>query len=119
MKFRLDDKTVDYETAKALIDAFDADIYALNPNVTTRCSLNTYYTNLVSQVANSGSVYKNITEAQTITMSSIDAAREQILGVSSDEELSNMIKFQNAFNAASRYINVIDTLLDNIINNLG
>ncbi|MBO4825579.1 MAG: flagellar hook-associated protein FlgK [Lachnospiraceae bacterium] len=119
MKFRLDDKTVDYETAKALIDAFDADIYALNPNVTTRCSLNTYYTNLVSQVANSGSVYKNITDAQTITMSSIDAAREQILGVSSDEELSNMIKFQNAFNAASRYINVIDTLLDNIINNLG
>ena len=119
MKFKLDDKTVDYETAKALIDAFDADIYALNPNVTTRCSLNTYYTNLVSQVANSGSVYKNITEAQTITMSSIDAAREQILGVSSDEELSNMIKFQNAFNAASRYINVIDTLLDNIINNLG
>ncbi|MBR6307089.1 MAG: flagellar hook-associated protein FlgK [Lachnospiraceae bacterium] len=119
MKFRLDDKTVDYETAKALIDAFDADIYALNPNVTTRCSLNTYYTNLVSQVANSGSVYRNITEAQTITMTSIDAAREQILGVSSDEELSNMIKFQNAFNAASRYINVIDTLLDNIINNLG
>lgn len=119
MKFRLDDKTVDYETAKALVDAFDADTYALNPNVTTRCSLNTYYTNLVSQVANSGSVYKNIAEAQQATISSIDAAREQVLGVSSDEELSNMIKFQNAFNAASRYINVVDTLLDNIINQLG
>ena len=119
MKFRLDEKTVDYETAKNLIYAFDADIYALNPNVTTRCSLNTYYTNLVSQVANSGSVYKNITDAQTITMTSIQAAREQVTGVSSDEELSNMIKFQNAFNAASRYINVVDTLLEHIINTLG
>ncbi|MBO4679779.1 MAG: flagellar hook-associated protein FlgK [Lachnospiraceae bacterium] len=119
MKFRLDDKTVDYETAKKLVDAFDSDIYALNPNVTTRCSLNTYYTNLVSQVANSGSVYKNITDAQNITVSSIDAAREQIMGVSSDEELSNMIKFQNAFNAASRYINVVDELLEHIISTLG
>lgn len=119
MKFVLPDKTVDYTTAKSLIDAFDADIYALNPNVTTRCSLNTYYTNLVSQVANSGSVYKNITEAQTITMTSIQAAREQIIGVSSDEELSNMIKFQNAFNAASRYINVVDELLEHIISTLG
>ncbi|MBR5762823.1 MAG: hypothetical protein IKX87_12450, partial [Lachnospiraceae bacterium] len=119
LKFRLDDKTVDYTTAKKLIDAFDSDIYALNPNVTTRCSLNTYYTNLVSQVANSGAVYKNITEAQTITMTSITAAREQVIGVSSDEELSNMIKFQNAFNAASRYINVVDELLEHIITQLG
>ena len=81
--------------------------------------MNTYYTNLVSQVANSGAVYKNITEAQTITMTSITAAREQIIGVSSDEELSNMIKFQNAFNAASRYINVVDELLEHIITQLG
>lgn len=119
LKFMLDDRTVDYETAKALVDAFDADIYSLNPNVVTKCSLNTYYTNLVSQVANSGNVYKSITEAQDATVSSLEYAREQIIGVSSDEELNQMIKFQNAFNAASRYINVVDEMLEHIINQLG
>ncbi|MDE7045037.1 MAG: hypothetical protein K2O97_08515 [Acetatifactor sp.] len=42
-----------------------------------------------------------------------------MVGVSSDEELSNMIKFQNAYNASSRYINVISEMLEHIINTLG
>lgn len=118
LQFRYEDGTVDYETAKKFIDAFDADIYSLNPHVTTKCSLNTYYSNLVSQVANSGAVYKNLSESQQKTVDSISYSREQIQGVSSDEELTNMIKFQNAFNAASRYINVVDEMLEHIIMSL-
>ncbi len=119
LKFRLKDGTVDYETAYKLVDAFDADIYKLNPNVTTTCSINTYYTNLVAQVANDGSTFKNVSLSQQATVDSINYSREQIHGVSSDEELTNMIKFQNAFNASSRYINVIDEMLEHIITQLG
>ena len=36
-----------------------------------------------------------------------------------NEELSNMIKFQNAFNASSRYINVIDEMLEHVLTALG
>ena len=46
-------------------------------------------------------------------------AREQIVGVSSDEELANMIMFQNAYNASSRYINVISEMLEHILSQLG
>ena len=113
--FKRPDGVVDYDTAAKLIAGFDADIYVLNPNVTTKCSINTYYSNLVSQVANSGSVYKNISESQQKTVDSIGYSREQVQGVSSDEELTSMIKFQNAYNAASRYINVIDEMLEHII----
>ena len=119
LKFRLKDGNVDYETAAKLVEAFDADIYSLNPNVTTTCSINTYYTNLVSQVANSGAVYKNISLSQQATVDSINYSREQVQGVSSDEELTQMIKFQNAFNAASRYINVVDDMLEHILTALG
>lgn len=119
MKFRWPDGTVDYETGQKLVEAFDSDIFVLNPNVTTKCSINTYYTNLVSQVANSGAVYKNLSESQDQTVASIQNSREQVLGVSSDEELTTMIKFQNAYNAASRYINVVDEMLEHIINTLG
>ena len=118
MSFKLPDGTVDYETAAKLIEGFDAKIYVLNPNVTTKCSINTYYSNLVSQVANSGSVYKNISASQQATVESIDHSREQVVGVSSDEELTNMIKFQNAYNASSRYINVISEMLEHIIMSL-
>ena len=52
-------------------------------------------------------------------MESICSAREQVIGVSSDEELSNMVKFQNAYNASSRYINVISEMLEHIITTLG
>lgn len=119
LKFRYEDGTVDYSVANALIEAFDADSYSLNPNVTTKCSLNTYYTNLVSQVANSGYVYKSLSEGQDATVDSIDSQRQEIVGVSSDEELTNMIRFQNAYNAASRYINVVDEMLEHLLTSLG
>ena len=75
--------------------------------------------NLVSQVANSGSVFRAIQDSQTVATDAILNAREQIVGVSSDEELSNMIMFQNAYNASSRYINVISEMLDHILSQLG
>ena len=67
-------------------------------------------------MANEGSVYKNIAQTQSKTVTSVDDAREAVMGVSSDEELTNMIKFQNAYNASSRYINVISDMLQTLLN---
>ena len=53
------------------------------------------------------------------TVEATQSAREQVIGVSTDEELSNMIKFQNAYNASSRYINVISEMLEHILSTLG
>lgn len=74
---------------------------------------------MVSQVANSGYVFRSIYENQVNTVEATQSAREQVVGVSTDEELSNMIKFQNAYNASSRYINVISEMLEHIISTLG
>lgn len=117
--FIKDDKKVDQETADALKAIFTEEEYTLNPNVKTKTSFRNYYDNLISQVANTGSVLKGISENQQTTVESTLAAREQIVGVSSDEEMSNMVMFQNAFNASSRYINVVSELLEHIINTLG
>ncbi len=78
-----------------------------------------YYNSLVGQVANSGDVYDSITDQQTATVNAIRDARDQIVSVSSDEELEFMIKFQNAYNAASRYINVVSEMLEHIVSTLG
>lgn len=117
--FKKADGEVDYDTAEKLKAAFTEEAYSLNPNVKKKTCFVDYYTDLVSQVANSGAVYRSICTNQESTLGSICAAREQVIGVSSDEELSNMIKFQNAFNASSRYINVIDEMLEHLLTSLG
>ncbi len=117
--YRTIDGNEDNDTVTKLKEAFTKEQYCLNPNVTTRNSFITYYNSLVSQVANSGDVYNSIKEAQEQTVSSVESAREQIVGVSSDEELEFMIMFQNAYNASSRYINVVSEMLEHLVSTLG
>ena len=118
LSFMKEDGSVDYDTAEKLKAAFTVEEYTLNPNVKKKTTFVDYYTDLVAQVANSGSVFRSIAMNQAATVESTYSAREQIVGVSSDEELSNMIKFQNAYNASSRYINVISEMLEHIISTL-
>jgi flagellar hook-associated protein 1 FlgK len=117
--YRTVDGNEDNDTVTKIKEAFTKENYVLNPNVSTRNSFVTYYNSLVSQVANSGDVYDNIKEAQEQTVSSVQSAREQIVGVSSDEELEFMIMFQNAYNASSRYINVVSEMLEHLVSTLG
>ena len=117
--FTLDDKSEDTETAEALKALFTDASYTLNPNVAKKNTFTDYYSDLISQIGNSGLVYDSFVSTQQETVESIETARQQIMGVSQDEELTNMIKFQNAYNAASRYINVIDEMLEHVINTLG
>ena len=117
--FIKDDKKVDQETADELKNIFTQADYTLNPNVKTKTTFRDYYNNLISQVSNTGNVLKGISENQQQTVDSTLAAREQIAGVSADEEMSNMIMFQNAFNASSRYINVVSEMLEHILTTLG
>ena len=117
--FRLADGSEDKATAEALKQAFVEEEYTLNPNIQKKTAFVNYYTDLVSQVANSGYAFRNIYDNQVNAVESIESARQQVAGVSSDEELSNMIKFQNAYNASSRYINVIDEMLEHLLSALG
>lgn len=119
LSFLMRDGSVDVETAEKLKDAFTEEIYTLNPKVKKSTTFLDYYNDLVSQVANSGSVYRSIFTNQEDTVEATENARQQIIGVSSDEELSNMIRFQNAFNASSRYVNAISEMLAHLINTLG
>lgn len=119
LNFRLDEHSEDNETMEAMKKAFEEAIYTLNPNVETPLTFQDYYKNLVSQIANTGYVFRGIQENQTQATDALAYAREEIVGVSSDEELTNMIMYQNAYNASSRYINVISEMLDHLLSTLG
>lgn len=45
--------------------------------------------------------------------------RQSVMGVSLDEEMSNMVQFQHSYNASARVISTMDQMLETIINRLG
>ncbi|MCR4788514.1 MAG: flagellar hook-associated protein FlgK [Lachnospiraceae bacterium] len=113
------DGKVDQVCADNLKNLFSEETHLLNPEVKTKTSLANYYDSLISQVSSTGFIMRGISSNQEITVNNLSSAREEVVGVSSDEELSNMITFQNAYNASSRFINVVSELLEHIINTLG
>ena len=117
--FIKEDGSIDYETMEIMKAKFSEESNTLNPKVKKKTSFVDYYGDLVAQVANSGSVYKGIMANQQATVNATFSAREQVIGVSSDDELTNMIRYQNAYNASSRYINVISEMLEHLISRLG
>ena len=114
-----EDGSVDYETAASFRNAFTDAKYVINPTLTNLISIQDYYSGYMSQIANTGNVYKSLKENQELSVKQIENTRQGGIGVSTDEELSNMIKFQNAYNANSRFINVIDECTEHIITSLG
>jgi flagellar hook-associated protein 1 FlgK len=46
-------------------------------------------------------------------------ARESVQGVSLDEEMTNLVKFQHAYDAAARVITAMDEALDTVIFRMG
>ena len=45
--------------------------------------------------------------------------RESVSGVSLDEEMINLTKYQKSFSAAARVVTMMDDLLDTIVNRMG
>jgi flagellar hook-associated protein 1 FlgK len=53
---------------------------------------------------------------ETIANDQVAALADQVSGVSLDEEATNLIKYQRAFQASSRVIGVVDELMQSLIN---
>lgn len=119
LSFRLKDGSEDRKSMENLQTLFTEKTHTLNPNLETKMNLISYYSNLVIQVGNTGEANKANAAAQENAVKEAFSAREQVVGASSDEEMEFMIKFQNAYNASSRYINVINEMMEHILNTLG
>lgn len=106
----------DNKVCEQLKDIWDKTFATLGPNTMTECTFKNYYTALIGDLAIKGNTYDVIATNQGDMVNSIDNQRTSITGVSSDEELSNMIKYQHAYNAAARYVNVVSEMLEHVIN---
>lgn len=82
-------------------------------------SFDDFYRSTVGQLGVEGQEATQTAESRGYLMEQLINQRESVSGVSLDEEMTNMIKFQHAYSAAARVINVMDEMLDVIVNRLG
>lgn len=111
--------TVNQSLAESLTAVWDSELLTLDPNDTSKCTFKEYYQNMIDALATKGNVYQSTSETLDATVLSVDNQRQQIIGVSSDEELTYMIKYQNAYNASSRFINVINDMIETLLTQVG
>lgn len=77
------------------------------------------YTSLVARMGSeAASINRQLATQQAVT-TQVDAARDSVSGVNLDEEMVNLVASQHAYEAASRFISVVDSMLDTLINRTG
>jgi flagellar hook-associated protein 1 FlgK len=78
-----------------------------------------YYNGLQSGLGTATQSTARSLDAQQIVVGGLSDRRVAASGVSLDEEMTNMIKFQHAYAAASRVLSAMDENLDRLINGTG
>lgn len=73
------------------------------------------YSQLVSQVGNKTREVKSVGEAQTKLAENAKAARDRFSGVNLDEEAANLIRYQQAYQAAARMIDIASRLFEEVL----
>ena len=69
-----------------------------------------------------GIAAKDVQTRNTIqqqSVQSLDSARISQAGVNTDEEMTNMVEYQKAYEASAKFISTIDSMLSTLINMVG
>ena len=82
-------------------------------------SLYSYYNTSMTTMGAAASNMNGRVDFQSNVMSQVENLRSSTNGVNWDEELTNMIMFQQGYSACSRCLNAMDECLDKLINGTG
>ncbi|MGJ8454851.1 flagellar hook-associated protein FlgK [Pseudothermotoga sp. U03pept] len=78
-----------------------------------------FMTGIIAELGVESETASKMKDNTELLRSEIEQARESVKGVSLDEEMANMIKYQHAFSAAARVITAVDEMIGRVIDKLG
>jgi len=78
-----------------------------------------YYNNMIVKIGVESQQCIRESENSALLMEKIYSRRESVSGVSLDEELVNMVKYQHSYNAAAKIISTMDGLFETMIEMMG
>jgi flagellar hook-associated protein 1 FlgK len=77
------------------------------------------YASFVDTVGSAVQSAQNTASTTQAVLTSISNQRESVSGVSLDEEMSNLITFQQGYQASARMMNTMDSVIQTLINTVG
>lgn len=86
---------------------------------TTNTTIEDFYAGLVANLGVISQQADGMAKNEQLLSEHLAQSRQSLGGVSLDEETTNLIRYQHAYNAAARVVTVVDEMLDRIINNMG
>ncbi len=89
-------------------------------NLTTEKSIDgasfgNYYGSLISQIGNDKLSSESAAEASQLVLDQLEIQRTAVSGVSVDEEMTEIIKFQRAYDASAKLIRIADEMLETLM----
>lgn len=75
-----------------------------------------FYTAYVSDIGAEKQLNENNSDANMLVLEQLDIQKTSYSGISIDEEMTNVIKFQRSYDASAKLIKVADEILQTIIN---
>ena len=85
----------------------------------TTTTIGSFYQNVIGNMAVATDQVARLGQSSAVLMESAEQRRMSVSAVSIDEEMTMMIQYQHAYNAAARNITTVDEMLDKIINGMG
>lgn len=82
-------------------------------------SMRDFFASLISGIGVAAQKANDMVASQEVLVEHLKNRRDSISGVSLDEEMIDMIRFQHAYAAAARVLTAMDEMLDTIITRLG
>ncbi|SHM96781.1 flagellar hook-associated protein FlgK [Gracilibacillus kekensis] len=82
-------------------------------------SIKGYYESVIGKMGVNAEEANRMQSNSEVLKQQVQENRQSISSVSLDEEMTNLIQYQHAYNAAARNMTAVDEMLDRIINNMG
>jgi flagellar hook-associated protein 1 FlgK len=73
------------------------------------------YRSFVSQVGSAITSAETTSKAQELVLMQLENQRNSVSGVSLDEEMANMIRYQRSFDAAARMVSTVNEMFETIL----
>ncbi len=106
----------DNSVAAAIYDLRDANIFKF---AGLEMDLSAFYQSFVSWLGTAGDNAASSYDTQAALVTQVDNQRQSIFSISLDEEMSNLIIYQEAYSANARVLSTIDGLIGGLIEDLG
>ncbi len=77
------------------------------------------YRSMIAQLGVNAQTANRRADLQDILTQQVDRQRETVSGVSIDEEMANLVAYQQSYQASARFLTAVDEMLNTLINGTG